>query len=269
MSKDDFGNRMKAAELLEAGRRFDGTKPVLIRVDGKRFSKFTKRFEKPFDAQISSIMRRTCKALVEEFSARIGYVQSDEITLVLLPRSDEDSLPFSGRIQKLVSISAAVATREFSKCLWALYGEEFMANLPVFDARAWEVTDQVEAMNAVLWRVFDARKNGISVSCRSVATTKEMHGLNGAQMIMLMKDRGLVFERDISSSDRNGSLCYRELERRPVRDLSDGIPSPADGFVTRSILRFDSAEVFLKMDTLERVRFIFGQDALEEQVTPA
>ena len=43
MKKDALGDRMKAYEAQEAGRRLIPMLPVLARIDGRCFSKFTKQ----------------------------------------------------------------------------------------------------------------------------------------------------------------------------------------------------------------------------------
>ena len=50
MSKlDVFGDRMKDYEQKEAGRKFLPMLPICIRLDGKGFSKFTKKMNRPYD----------------------------------------------------------------------------------------------------------------------------------------------------------------------------------------------------------------------------
>ena len=59
------------------------TLPVIIRLDGNNFSKWTKGLEKPFDKKLTQLMTETTQFLVQETNAVVGYTQSDEITLVL------------------------------------------------------------------------------------------------------------------------------------------------------------------------------------------
>ena len=56
-------------------------------------------------------MVETTKALVDRFQAKVGYTQSDEITLVWHVECDSSSeYPFDGRFQKMESLLAAFAT---------------------------------------------------------------------------------------------------------------------------------------------------------------
>lgn len=47
MEKDDFGNRMKEYERKYTNTRIPVSDTLCVRIDGKRFSKFTKGFTKP------------------------------------------------------------------------------------------------------------------------------------------------------------------------------------------------------------------------------
>ena len=86
MSKDNdktsLGNRLKGYEKeYETYIPYDNH--IVIRLDGHKFSKFTKGFKRPFDEVLHNAMIETTKDLVKEFHAVTGYTQSDEITLVI------------------------------------------------------------------------------------------------------------------------------------------------------------------------------------------
>lgn len=54
--KSPLGQRMKVYEGRETGRRCMPQLPVCARIDGKRFSQWTKGLERPFDARLSHLM---------------------------------------------------------------------------------------------------------------------------------------------------------------------------------------------------------------------
>lgn len=215
MSKhpDEFGDRMKQLEGIEAKRRFIPGLPICTRIDGRTFSKFTRPFDKPFDSRLSSAMRTTARMLVEQTHARIGYVQSDEISLIFM--ADEGSqVFFDGRIQKLASVLAGMATAFFIRSLDAAVesrGESISVPLyPHFDARVWQVPSKTEAANTLLWRAQDARKNGISSACRSMCSAKSMHLKGQTDMVQMMMDKGVDYYRVYSTGDRLGTWYQRE-----------------------------------------------------------
>ena len=115
--RDDLGTRMK--EYYENVYRFGLTRrtPVAIRIDGKAFHTFTRGFQKPFDDVLVRSMQRTMKYLCENIQGcKLGYTQSDEITLIL---TDYDTLTtdawFGYELQKMCSIAASMATMAFNK----------------------------------------------------------------------------------------------------------------------------------------------------------
>ena len=62
MSKDDFGNRMKAYEAAETERSFMPLLPIYARIDGRGFSGFTRGLDRPFDLRITRAMIETAGA---------------------------------------------------------------------------------------------------------------------------------------------------------------------------------------------------------------
>ena len=122
MNKDSLGNRMKGYENISRSyliRRI----PVIIRLDGKAFHTFTRGLKKPFDEILMNTMWETAKYLCENIQGcKIAYTQSDEISLLLTDYENIDtSAWFDNNVQKMVSISASMATLAFNKCFEEVY----------------------------------------------------------------------------------------------------------------------------------------------------
>jgi tRNA(His) guanylyltransferase len=188
MKQDEFGDRMKAYEKEYTSAYVPIDQILCVRIDGKGFSKFTKGFKKPFDDILGGAMVSTMMKLVKETHASIGYTQSDEITLIYTPGEKASEYLFGGKVSKVNSILASMATGYFNHYL-ALpreYNEPTVSNA-FFDCRAWAVPDLAEASNVLLWRVQDARKNSISSLFRWTAGHSKMHGLSGEEMKAMLK----------------------------------------------------------------------------------
>ncbi|MGH2611554.1 MAG: tRNA(His) guanylyltransferase Thg1 family protein, partial [Rhabdochlamydiaceae bacterium] len=155
---------MKMYEGIEVERFFIPTLPILARIDGRCFSSFTEGLERPYDVTMSSAMIKTTEYLVKETNARCGYTQSDEITLVWWEPDRRKQLLFNGRIQKLNSIIASMATIYFFDYIKSHPPLKYSQKLPVFDCRVWQVPSITEAANTFLWRELDASKNSISMA---------------------------------------------------------------------------------------------------------
>lgn len=192
---DDFGTRMKAYEAQESERRFMPMVPVYARIDGRGFSSFTRGMERPYDLSMSECMVQTTMALVAKTNARIGYTQSDEISLVWQADRSDSSIFFDHRIAKMTSVLASLATISFAQALLkGKYADRILLS-PHFDCRVFHLPNRTEAANAFLWREQDAAKNAISMAARSVYSHKELHKKSGPEM------QEMLFARDINFND--------------------------------------------------------------------
>ena len=96
---------------------------IVVRLDGRAFSKFTDGFRKPFDNLFECAMINTMNDLVSEFSARTGYTHSDEITLIFpevctkeefINGINKSTHLYDGRIMKLCSVLAGYCSTKFN-----------------------------------------------------------------------------------------------------------------------------------------------------------
>jgi len=234
---DDLGDRMKSYEGFETSRRLDVSKPVIVRIDGRSFSRFTRGFLRPYDARMSRSMIKATKVLVDKSHALLGYTQSDEISLVFMAGEGSDIF-FSGKVQKLTSVLAGLATAAFARAASREFPDEIMARLPHFDARAFNVPDLSEAANCFLWRIRDAEKNAVSMACFDLFSPRQMHRKNGPEQKAMLAEAGVDFEA-FPAFFRVGTLVQRAtVQRTLTEDELASIPEkhrPAAGkLVTRT-----------------------------------
>lgn len=217
---DEFGDRMKAYEAVETSRRLDPHLPIYARIDGRSFSRFTRGMERPFDMRMIEAMCETTAHLVHESHARIGYTQSDEISLVWLAETPESDVFFSGKVQKMASVLASMAAAKFAR----VCPPGFEHRLPHFDCRVFQVPDRDEAANAILWRALDARKNAISMVAQSRFSPKQLHGKGQSDMLEMLASEGVDFE-ELPAAFKRGTFLRREnFERELTPDELAGIP---------------------------------------------
>ena len=221
MKNDEFGDRMKEYEGVETGRRLDLMQPIYARIDGRCFSGFTRGMERPFDAAMSHSMIEVTSCLVEETHARIGYTQSDEISLCWLAQAPESSILFDGKIQKMVSVLASIATAKFLQLALQRWPEKCAQALPTFDCRVFQLPSREEAANAFLWRAQDATKNAISMAARSHFSAKSLHGKNGLEMKQMLAEKGIDFN-DYPPAFRLGTFLRRVTTERPLSEEERG-----------------------------------------------
>jgi tRNA(His) guanylyltransferase len=211
--KTDLGDRMKMYENSEAKRKFTPLLPICVRLDGRGFSKFTKGLARPYDIRLSDIMKRVTEVLVNETNACIGYTQSDEISLVLYNDNPRSQVYFNGRIQKINTSLASLASVVFNKLI-ALHIPEKAHIIATFDCRSWVVPNKAEAANSILWRELDATKNSISMLAHTHFSHKSLHGLNGKQMKdKLINEIGINWNQEPTFFKRGTFLQRRKVTR--------------------------------------------------------
>ena len=250
---DEFGARMKSYEAVETARKLDPMLPIYARIDGRSFSVFTRGMDRPFDARMTAAMVETTKYLVNKTNARIGYTQSDEISLVWLADNPESDVIFSGKLQKMVSVLASMAAAKFAIVIPAEYADR----LPHFDCRVFQLPSKDEAANAFLWRAMDARKNAISMVAQANFSHKELFGKDQKAMLAMLADAGVDFET-FPASFRRGSFIRRDVvERMLTDDELARIPEKhhPTGAVTRTDMKVVDVPPFNKV--MNRVAVIF------------
>lgn len=276
MSKtDELSQRLKSYEGVEAQRRLNGQTPICIRLDGRGFSRFSRGFDKPFDPAIAAAMRAAARTLIDQTHARAAFVQSDEISLVLEAAGPLASVIFDGRVQKLTSILASVATLTFALELSRTHPAVVLERRPVFDGRAWQVPSRVEAANTLLWRAQDARKNGISAAARRHFSFRELQNRSGRDMLAMLAARGIDYATAYAAEDRLG-VFYRRVSRQAPLDSSALLDIPerhhprvdadsgAPQIITRSVIE-ELPPIYFG-DILNRPEVIF--DGAEPRLRP-
>ncbi len=232
---DDLGDRIKGYENRETERIALNRVPLIVRIDGRCFHSFTKGMDRPFDEKFCDTMICITKKLVDEFNAKIGYTQSDEITLVFYSEDVKSEQIFGGRIFKITSILAATATAFFLQRAYGLWPEKCINRPPTFDARVFEVPNKMEAVNTLLWRELDATKNAISMAARAYLSHKELQNKNGSEMQEMLFQKGINFNDYKPKFKRGTFIGRKEIIKELDADILNKIP--ANKRPTEPILR--------------------------------
>lgn len=239
---DELGTRMKEFYESVPKTKLMRRTPVAIRIDGKAFHTFTRGFNKPFDDVLINTMQDTMKYLCENIQGCVlGYIQSDEITLILVDyKRLNSSAWFDYEVQKMCSIAASMTTMAFNKFfesnvekendsftaewldedtynpnykntklkdLWRVHNNA-LKNGAMFDARCFNIPKE-EVTNLVYWRQLDATRNSIQMVGQANFSHKELQG-KSCEKIKEM----LITEKEISWEDfhpmyKHGSCCIK------------------------------------------------------------
>lgn len=217
MANDSLGDRMKAYESVPRARLMPKT-PVLLRLDGKAFHTLTRGMDRPYDERFMRCMWSTATELCDSIQGcKIAYVQSDEITLLLIDYQTYQTQGwFDYEVQKMCSISASIATAAFGDKFRELFPERKAT--PLFDARCWNLPRE-EVANCLIWRQQDASRNSIQMLAQAHFSHKEMH-LKNCSMLqdMLMLDKGVNWN-DQPVPFKRGACAIRESYAGPENSI--------------------------------------------------
>ena len=225
--KDSLGDRMKENYENRAKTYLTRRTPVIIRLDGKAFHTFTKGFKRPYDEILHNTINSTMKFLCENIQGcKLGYTQSDEITLLL---TDYDTLTtdawFDYNVQKICSVSASMATMAFNKFFQRYYYDIFVFakdepadytealfkkfGIAMFDARCFNIPEE-EVTNCFIWRQQDATRNAIQMLGQCNFSHNELHGKSCSDIQdMLMLQKGINFN-DMPTEFKRGVCCIKK-----------------------------------------------------------
>lgn len=216
MNKDGLGDRMKSNYESRSKTTLLRRTPVIIRLDGKAFHTFTKGLNKPYDTTLMDTMQKTMEYLCKNIQGcKIGYTQSDEITLLLNDYEKIETCAwFDYEVQKMCSVSASMATMIFNKIFKELsdssnptYKNKF--DNVMFDSRVFNIPKE-EVCNCFIWRQQDATRNAIQLLGQNYFSHKELHkkSCNNIQD-MLMEKYTINFNNERTDFKR-GSCCYKD-----------------------------------------------------------
>lgn len=238
MSKDNLGKRMKEQYENRTKTYLPRRTYSIIRLDGKAFHTYTKSFNRPYDLELMDFMTNTAKKLCEEIQGvQFAYVQSDEISLLLTDFNKETTDAwFNGEVQKIVSVSASLATGFFNNFVVEniLRKNKYIVKakdindfkIANFDSRVFIIPDPIEVENYFIWRQKDAIRNSISMHAQSIYSHNELNGKSQADMKQMIKSsndnwdilpEGFKLGRTILKEgykDEPVSLCGRVIDSK-------------------------------------------------------
>jgi tRNA(His) 5'-end guanylyltransferase len=222
--------------------------PTFCRIDGKSFHTWTSDLKRPYDERLSKLFVDTTKFLIEETGARIGYTQSDEITLCWYFEDYKSEMFFNGKCHKLNSVIASLVTGFFNHEIFKAWdhfpgtiGEFEKTHIPdfvrgeggpkqrslaFFDCRTWQVPSLDEAANVFLWREQDAMRNSISMAAQSLYSHKELHEKNTKEMQEMIFAKGINWN-DYPTFFKKGTYLTRQKETFIV-DSEKELSSPSE-----------------------------------------
>lgn len=205
--------------------------PVMVRLDGKAFHNWTRGLDKPYDINFRLLMANTTAFLIEEFNARLGYTQSDEISLILFAK-DQSELIFGGSYTKLVSVISSYCTEYFNRNKH-LSMPAYQCSCPAyFDCRVWQYPTIDLCLEYFLWRELDCIRNSITSAAKTYFSHNQLQGVNssGKQELLhsininwndypcIFKRGTYVQRRKVKRKFTNSELCVLPARHKAHSD---------------------------------------------------
>ena len=221
----------------EANYFLDPDKYIIAHIDGRSFSKMIKnKFNKPFDDVFINAMNETAKYLCKEVQGCIfAYTQSDEISLIIKKKDPEGDVFFGGRMCKMQSIIASLATSKFSQVMWANLLKEVptcsspenvlemcVINLKAsplyqFDCKVWNVDNANDAMAWLLFRNIDCVRNSKQQTCQTYLPHKVLMSKNTDEQVELLKQ-----EKNIDWNEFDNGKKYGRFIKKATKTFNVG-----------------------------------------------
>jgi tRNA(His) 5'-end guanylyltransferase len=203
---------------------------TLIRIDGKAFHTYTKGLESPFDAGLIADMNETTAYLCKNIQgAKFGYVQSDEISILITDFDERDTqMWFDGNLQKMASVAASMATSKFNelRVVRVLRKYECQFDTPLqmdtdsileflskikkaeFDARVFQIPQKSEVENYFIFRQQDGTRNSVQSVAQSLYSQSELNGKKEKDMQEMIFQKGINWN-DYHFREKRGGIIAK------------------------------------------------------------
>ena len=289
MRFDELGTRIKQYEAQTTHRYLMPGLPVYARIDGRAFHTFCRGLKKPFCYELVETMQEVTKFLVEETHANLGYVQSDEISLCWM---DVDKAPFDGKLHKLESVLASLATSKFINYItekyleyhgfevatrewreiensWTLLFNKCQKIIPSFDCRVFQLPNEMELANTFIWREIDAVRNSVSMLAQANFSHKELQGKDRKAMLTMLEEKGIRWN-ELRSDLKQGAYFKRFVEDKYLEDeIWNKIPEnnrPESRYCKRSIIKQIELPIMKNIENKVGVYFYGEEPKVKENI---
>ncbi len=215
-----LGDRMKEYENVTNASLYKRM-PIILRIDGRAFSTFTRGMDLPYDKNFINLMNHTMIEVFESIADTVlGYVESDEISILICPYATYDTEPaFSARIQKLCSVAASIATQAFIKKLISIgtfgtleqvkWAKPLIDRNITFDCRCFNLSKE-EVENYFLWRQQDCKRNSILNAAHEYLGKKKSVGFKTPELIdKMLNEKHIDYWTITPNHVHYGRTCYR------------------------------------------------------------
>jgi tRNA(His) 5'-end guanylyltransferase len=232
--------RMKYYEnLSQTITKIDPTYPFIVRLDGRCFSKFTKKLKKinnqPYSTDFKEAMVKTCHDLLQEFRPSTIYTHSDEITMIFDRAISDNGFIhahlFGGRVFKILSLISSFASVRFNNNINTTNVQSdfskkvSIVHNPTFDARIIVFPEDHEIVNHMIWRSkYDCYRNFVSMYAMQYMSKKQLNNISTPDRIESLKSFGVFLDDyKIDQSLKHGIFMKLHVPQNNDESQKDNI----------------------------------------------
>lgn len=216
---------------------------VVIRADGKNFSKLLKEFGPKDQGHAEAMLVAAIETIKLTQNFVIAFVQSDEISIIL---SNEDSEKaqawFSNRIQKITTVVSSSMSVSYSNYMSSVKSKLFVG---LFDARAFNI-DIADISNYIISRVKNGYANMVSKVYRYEFGSIKNKRLDEMEAELI--DNNFY----IDNIYKFGSVIIKDDRGYSVINVSD-VYNSFDEFINQVLLSIEQRRNEIKVPSLQEV----------------
>lgn len=213
----EFSEGRRYYEKRYTNRVFVPENPIIARLDWRAFSRWTRSLPVPYHQGLAELMHHITVYLVQSTQARVGYTQSDEISL-LYYYDNVENLLFGGREFKYISILASKMTKFFCYNVSKYIPEKVINrvdDLPECDCRIFDVPTKMESIFQLVSREDDATRNSKSKLGRSYFSHNELYEKNGKEIMDMLMEKYHINWNDFPAFFKRGQYVIRKRIQTP------------------------------------------------------
>jgi tRNA(His) 5'-end guanylyltransferase len=191
--------------------------PLIICVNGRGFAKVTQLLDKPYCPKFAECMLSTTLRLCTDIEgALFAYQHNDEIVVVARnDQSIETNAWYDNKLQKICSVTSAIATMHFNECATTL--QLNMTGDPIFTSQVFAVPSIGEATNTMIYKQQQNSHTSIQSACLYNLLAKYdknsiremLTGLNIDEKIDLLAQECNIKYTDYPLAFRRGTAAYK------------------------------------------------------------
>lgn len=170
--------------------------------------------KKAFYEKYNGALQKVATLLYNRFDPHLMYTFNNEIHLVFYP-NDEGVYLYDGRVSRIITTIASCASVEMTKVIAEL--GDFSVDSCVFEANFVEFSRDWEALNYLLWRQYDCKRNSMTLLYKCLNKDLVEDGQDPTCFVKLDEILWELLDMDVPESIICGTIMKKKLDSTTFR----------------------------------------------------